>query len=85
MNNQGTREERAVKALQVSGSSILIGIVMTKLLGVIVLAFANSTLFKLYYFRMYLAIIIFGTFHGLFFLPVLLSYIGPKGSRTTAG
>lgn len=67
------------------GSSIFIGIILTKLLGVIILAFANSTLFRLYYFRMYFFIIILGTFHGLFFLPIILSYIGPKSSRATEG
>lgn len=85
MNANGTREDRAKQSLEVMGSSIFIGIVLTKLLGVIILAFANSTLFKLYYFRMYFFIIILGTFHGLFFLPVLLSYVGPKGSRSTRG
>ena len=59
------------------GSSVLVGITFTKFIGVIVLAFANSTLFKLYYFRMYLFIIIFGAFNGLMFLPAVLSWIGP--------
>jgi Niemann-Pick C1 protein len=60
------------------GSSVLVGISTTKFIGVIVLAFAPSTLFKLYYFRMYLFIIIFGTFNGLMFLPTILSMIGPN-------
>lgn len=85
MNNVGPREERAKKALGVMGSSVLVGIVVTKLLGVVVLAFASSTLFRIYYFRMYLSIIILGTFHGLFFIPVVLSYVGPKSSRGTSG
>ena len=59
------------------GSSVVVGIASTKFLGVCVLAFAPSTLFKLYYFRMYLFIIVLGVFNGLFFLPVLLSLIGP--------
>lgn len=85
MNQKGTREQRAQQALSLMGSSVLVGIVMTKLLGVIVLAFASSTLFRLYYFRMYLSIIILGTFHGLFFMPIVLSYVGPKSSRSTDG
>lgn len=60
------------------GSSVLVGITFTKFIGVIVLAFASSTLFKLYYFRMYLFIIILGAFNGLMVLPVLLSLIGPQ-------
>jgi len=59
------------------GSSVIVGIASTKFLGVLVLAFAPSTLFKLYYFRMYLCIILLGVFNGLFFLPVMLSLCGP--------
>lgn len=71
------REERAMKAMNNMGSSVVVGIASTKFLGVMVLAFAPSTLFKLYYFRMYLFIILLGVFNGLFFLPTLLSIIGP--------
>jgi Niemann-Pick C1 protein len=59
------------------GSSVLVGIASTKFIGVIVLAFAPSTIFKLYYFRMYLFIILLGLFNGLMFLPLLLRWIGP--------
>jgi Niemann-Pick C1 protein len=72
-----TREERAMKAMNAMGSSVVVGIASTKFLGVMVLAFAPSTLFKLYYFRMYMLIIILGVFNGLFFLPVLLRLCGP--------
>lgn len=78
MKQQGSREERAKKALGEMGSSVLVGITFTKFIGVVVLAFASSTLFKLYYFRMYLFIIILGAFNGLMVLPVLLSLIGPQ-------
>merc|ERR1719215_2312843 len=77
LKQKGTRVERAQKAMNAMGSSVVVGIASTKLLGILVLAFAPSTLFKLYYFRMYMFIIILGVFNGLFFLPVLLSYIGP--------
>lgn len=75
---EGTREERAKKALKTMGSSVVTGITLTKFLGVMILAFAPSTLFKIYYFRMYMFIIVLGVFNGLFFLPVLLSFIGPS-------
>ena len=45
------------------GTSVLVGIASTKFIGVIVLAFASSTLFRLYYFRMYILMVIVGTFN----------------------
>ena len=77
LRQRGSRQERSMKAMNNMGSSVVVGIASTKFLGVMVLAFAPSTLFRLYYFRMYLFIIILGVFNGLFFLPVLLSLIGP--------
>jgi len=59
------------------GAQVLVGITTTKFIGVLVLAFAPATIFKLYYFRMYIFIIIMGAFNGLMFLPVMLSLIGP--------
>ena len=77
LKQKGTKTERAQKAMNAMGSSVVVGIASTKLLGILVLAFAPSTLFKLYYFRMYLFIILLGVFNGLALLPILLSLIGP--------
>ena len=77
MRQSGDKETRARNALAEMGSSVLVGIASTKFIGVIVLAFAPSTLFKLYYFRMYLFIILLGLFNGLMFLPLVLRWIGP--------
>lgn len=72
-----TRLIRSMKAMNNMGSSVVVGIASTKFLGVCVLAFAPSSLFRLYYFRMYLLIIVLGVFNGLFLLPVLLRMCGP--------
>ena len=54
---------------------MFVGIVCTKFIGVCILGFAKSTIFRLYYFRMYMAIVIVGFFHGFLFLPVMLKLI----------
>ncbi|GJN26729.1 hypothetical protein PR202_gb14687 [Eleusine coracana subsp. coracana] len=52
------------------GASVFSGITLTKLVGVIVLRFAKSEVFVVYYFQMYLALVLIGFLHGLIFLPV---------------
>ncbi|OWZ10845.1 Patched family protein [Phytophthora megakarya] len=71
-----TANDHTRYALTSVGASIFSGITLTKFCGIGVLAFAPSMLFRVYFFRMYLGIVVLGCFHGLILLPVLLSLIG---------
>ncbi|KAL4817318.1 patched family-domain-containing protein [Aspergillus spinulosporus] len=73
------KDARSWTALVNVGGSVFSGITITKLLGVCVLAFTRSKIFEIYYFRVWLALIIFAATHALIFLPVALSYFGGDG------
>ncbi|XP_077999623.1 NPC intracellular cholesterol transporter 1-like [Glandiceps talaboti] len=72
-----SRVARAEQSIAHVGSSILSGVALTNLAGVVPLAFAKSQLFEVFYFRMFLLITVIGCAHSLIFQPVLLIYLGP--------
>jgi Niemann-Pick C1 protein len=73
------RDARAWTALTNVGGSVFSGITVTKILGVTVLAFTRSKIFEIYYFRVWVALVIFAASHALVFLPVALSLVGGEG------
>ena len=77
--NFGASDARAWAALVNVGPSVFSGITITKLLGVSVLAFTRSKIFEIYYFRIWLALVVFAATHALIFLPVALSLFGGAG------
>jgi len=81
MNEEGTNDERVDKALSLMGSNVIVGIACTKFIGVVVLDFASVYIFKIYYFRMYLSIILIATFDGLMVMPMILRWCGPKRTK----
>ena len=76
------KEARAWAALVNVGGSVFSGITITKLLGVFVLAFTRSKIFEIYYFRVWLALVLWAALHALIFLPVALSFFGGVGKGT---
>ena len=72
---QGTRKEKVKQTLETMGSSILVG-GLSSLLGVSLLAFSTAQILRLVFVSV-LGLVVFGILHGLVFLPVILSLIGP--------
>jgi hypothetical protein len=72
----GTRDQRVHYALFYRFIPIFNGSVST-FLGFIMLAFSDFEFIFKYFFLIFLALLIVGTFNGLVLLPVLLYYVGP--------
>lgn len=55
----------------------LVTMTLHLLAGVLVLAFAKTQIFEVYFFRVYFGLVLLGASHALVLLPVLLSLFGP--------
>merc|ERR1719370_1430814 len=73
---KGSKSERAVSAVESIGPAVLNGGVTT-FLALVLLAGSTSHTF-LTFFKVFVLTVVFGLFHGLVLLPVLLSLVGPK-------
>jgi len=70
-----TREEKVRETLRTMGASISIG-GMSTFLGVVPMAFSTSKLVGTVFFAFF-SMVSIGVLHGIIFLPVMLSIIGP--------
>uniref|UniRef100_A0A8C9BWG2 NPC1 like intracellular cholesterol transporter 1 n=1 Tax=Phocoena sinus TaxID=42100 RepID=A0A8C9BWG2_PHOSS len=77
ISTKPTRLERAEEATISMGSAVFAGVAMTNLPGILVLGLAKAQLIQIFFFRLNLLITVLGLLHGLVFLPVILSYLGP--------
>jgi Niemann-Pick C1 protein len=72
---EDTRNERVRAAMREIGVAVLLGVLST-LLGVVVLSGSSSHIIRVF-FQLLTGTVVFGGFVGLFFLPALLTLIGP--------
>ena len=73
---RGTRHERAALALEHIGGEVFSG-GATTFLAVVIAAAAEHYIFGVF-FKMFSAIVVFGLWHGIVVLPVILGLMGPK-------
>ncbi|KAM6156387.1 NPC1-like intracellular cholesterol transporter 1 [Erethizon dorsatum] len=77
ISTKPSRLERAREATISMGSAVFAGVAMTNLPGILILGLAEAQLIQIFFFRLNLLITVMGLVHGLVFLPVILSYLGP--------
>ncbi|CAH0560340.1 unnamed protein product [Brassicogethes aeneus] len=75
----GSRTERALETVSTIGSAVLYGGLST-LIGVFMLSQSDAYTFRAF-FKIFFLVILFGLFHGVVLLPVILSWIGSKPYR----
>eukprot|EP00096_Caligus_rogercresseyi_P000927 TRINITY_DN11496_c0_g1_i1.p1 TRINITY_DN11496_c0_g1~~TRINITY_DN11496_c0_g1_i1.p1 ORF type:complete len:269 (+),score=26.49 TRINITY_DN11496_c0_g1_i1:386-1192(+) len=79
---EGSRDHRVIKTLTNIGPAVLNGGIST-FLAFCLLCSSVSHVF-ITFFKVFFLVVTFGLFHGLVFLPVVLSLIGPRSYASTA-
>ena len=74
--DKGTRDERVETTITEIGPAVFSGAFSTYL--AFLLLVTSETYVIETFFKIFSLMVIFGGFHALFFLPVILSLIGPK-------
>lgn len=78
INPIGSKTERAQKALIEVGSSLVCGMTISKIVGIVAFAFGSAAMFEDYFFKVYLCFLVLAALHGFVFFPVLLSFLGKQ-------
>jgi predicted RND superfamily exporter protein len=81
LTTEGTRKDRTIQTMSVMGPSVLLGVALTNLPGIVCLNWANAQLIEIFFFRMNFVMTLLGFAHGLILLPVILAYFGPNANK----
>lgn len=80
MTITGDRNSRVANTLHAIGPAVFHGGFST-FLAFVMLAGSTSYVFTVF-FKVFFSVVVFGLFHGLVFLPILLSWVGPAPYNT---
>lgn len=84
VGNSDVRENRAYESLVNIGSTTFGGIALTKLIGISVLSFTRSQIFRIYYFKMWASLVVTASIYALVISPVILGCYGSKKAFATS-
>lgn len=73
---KGNKKERAIATLSIIGPAVFNGGIST-FLAFVLLGSSEAYIFSTF-FKLFTCVVMFGLFHGLLFLPVILSLLGPE-------
>ncbi|XP_076280248.1 patched domain-containing protein 3 isoform X1 [Lasioglossum baleicum] len=76
IRTKGSKKERAIATLSIIGPAVFNGGLST-FLAFVLLGSSEAYIFSTF-FKLFTCVVMFGLFHGLLFLPVILSLLGPE-------